>query len=269
MTFSWVNRNVLIAIRTYPIPAQKGIEISCTAGITDDGKWIRMFPVPYRFLTEDRRFKKYQWINVNVSRSTSDARPESHKIDLNSIRIGDYISTNKQWIARKERIFHLKRSSFCEIERERDLNQSPTLGIFKPEVINRLVITPSAADWTLGEKTILNQQFLFPPDHQPPPLEKIPYDFKYEFRCPDSSCKGHRLTCTDWEMGESYRKWSDKYRSHWERKFRQTYENDMITKHDTHFFVGTVRSHPNRWIIVGLFYPPLSSMLDLYGSSRS
>ena len=30
----------------------------------------------------------------------------------------------------------------------------------------------------------------------------------------------------------------------------------MIEKKDTHFFVGTVASHPNRWIIIGLFFPP-------------
>ena len=40
------------------------------------------------------------------------------------------------------------------------------------------------------------------------------------------------------------------------RKFRQTYETEMIHKNDTHFYVGTVASHPNRWIIIGLFYPP-------------
>ena len=30
----------------------------------------------------------------------------------------------------------------------------------------------------------------------------------------------------------------------------------MIFEDDTHFYVGTVRHHPNTWIIVGLFYPP-------------
>jgi hypothetical protein len=34
------------------------------------------------------------------------------------------------------------------------------------------------------------------------------------------------------------------------------YERDMIERNDTSFFVGTVNNHPNRWIIVGLFYPP-------------
>jgi hypothetical protein len=33
----------------------------------------------------------------------------------------------------------------------------------------------------------------------------------------------------------------------------------MIEKLDTHFFVGTLHQHPNRWIIVGLFYPQYST----------
>jgi hypothetical protein len=50
-----------------------------------------------------------------------------------------------------------------------------------------------------------------------------------------------------------------KYGDQWEDKFRQTYEKRMIDILDTHFFVGTLHQHPNRWIIVGLFYPPYTS----------
>jgi hypothetical protein len=68
MTNGWSTKRVLITVRTYPVPAQKGIEVSCTAGVTSDGEWIRLFPIPYRFLTADQRFTKYQWIEVAVTR---------------------------------------------------------------------------------------------------------------------------------------------------------------------------------------------------------
>jgi len=105
---------------------------------------------------------------------------------------------------------------------------------------------------------MLRQSHLFiePPKQQ---LEKIPFRFFYEFSCGESECRGHNLMCTDWEMSESYRQWRIKYADAWESKFRQRYETDMIEKYDTHFFVGTVASHPNRWIVIGLFYPPLQS----------
>ena len=37
----------------------------------------------------------------------------------------------------------------------------------------------------------------------------------------------------------------------------------MINQKDLHFFVGTVAGHPHRWIIIGLFYPPLSTAMPL------
>ena len=40
-----------------------------------------------------------------------------------------------------------------------------------------------------------------------------------------------------------------------EEKFRQRYEDEMIRVNDTHLYVGTIRSRPRIWIIVGLFFP--------------
>jgi hypothetical protein len=93
---------------------------------------------------------------------------------------------------------------------------------------------------------------------QPPKdeLQKIPYKFRYAFQCDHASCRGHLISCIDWEMAESYRKWHRTYGAAWEPKFREKYEAQMILSKDTHFYVGTMRGQPNAWIIVGLFYPP-------------
>ena len=48
-------KRILITVRTYPVPETKGVEVSCTAGITEGQQWIRIFPIPYRFLQPDRR----------------------------------------------------------------------------------------------------------------------------------------------------------------------------------------------------------------------
>src|ERR1700682_1698027 len=72
-----IKKRVLITVRTYPVPATKGVEVSCTAGVTDDGKWIRLFPLPYRLLDDENKFRKYQWINVKSAKARHDSRPES------------------------------------------------------------------------------------------------------------------------------------------------------------------------------------------------
>jgi hypothetical protein len=259
----WDTKRVLITVRTYPVPAQKNIEVSCTAGVTSDGKWIRLFPVPYRYLDYDKRFAKYQWIDVSVTKAPQDHRPESYKLNVDTIKIGEQVSTANAWRQRKDILGPLMRQSMCEIRRERDTNGFPTLGLFRPAKIERLLIEPDNAEWTPQQLTNLDQTMLF---HSGPAekLEKIPHKFRYQFRCNDSDCDGHTMMCTDWEMLESYRQWRDTYEEEWETAFRQKYEDEMIHKRDTHFYVGTVHRYPTEWIIVGLFYPPRLAMVDLF-----
>lgn len=247
-------KKALIVVRTYPVPARKGVEVSCTAAITEDVQWLRLFPVPYRWLAHDQRFRKYQWVEVDVTKA-SDHRPESYKLKGDSIRIlSEPLSTDHGWRARKEYVFRLRSRSLCYLQKERDEKGHPTLGVFRPRLIEGLVIRPDDPAWTPQQLATLRQGDLFGGPQVE--LEKIPHSFRYRFRCEDDECKGHELSCTDWEMGESWRKWKVEYGDGWEAKFRQRYEADMINKYDTHFFVGTVHQHPGSWIIVGLFYPP-------------
>jgi hypothetical protein len=244
----------LILVRTYPVPARNGVEVSCTAAVTEDGQWLRLFPIPYRFLELDQRFRKYQWIEVDVIKA-SDGRPESYKIDRNSIQIAsDVLPTDRNWQERKHYVDPLKRHCMCCIKRVRDADGHPTLGIFKPKVIEKLIIKPTSPNWTQAQLDILRQNNLFEsgPTQE---LEKVPFDFSYQYRCDHEDCKGHTMKCTDWEMGESWRRWSRQYGDEWQEKFRQRYETEMINRYDTHFYVGTIHQHPKEWIVVGLFYP--------------
>ena len=261
VTHPWVRKKVLIVVRTYPTPARRGVEVSCTAAITEEGEWIRLFPVPYRFLTSDRRFRKYQWVEVDM-RKSSDPRPESYEINPDSINIlKEPIPTTNQWGLRKEVLFPLKAHCLCCLDRTRKVEGSPTLGLFKPKQITGFYIEEDDPNWSPAEMERLSQYSMFE-DAPSSPLEKIPFKFYYRFLCQDSSCNGHRLSCTDWELGQSYRQWRKRYGAGWENEFRKTYETSMILQRDTHFYVGTLRFHPNRWIIVGLFYPPLGGGND-------
>lgn len=37
---------VLICVKTYPTLSEKYDELVCTAGVKEDGSWIRIYPVP-------------------------------------------------------------------------------------------------------------------------------------------------------------------------------------------------------------------------------
>lgn len=217
--------------------------------------------MPYRFLDKDSRFRKYQWITAQVTKAKNDSRPESFRLDLDSIRIATpVLSTSNLWLERKRIVGPLESPSLCALQSaQRENRDAPTLGFFKPKRIKRLNIKPDSREWTEAELARLRQYPLF--GRAPAKaLEKIPYTFKYEFDCHDPACGGHELSCLDWEIGQSFRAWSRRYSDGWEEKLRQRYELEMILRFDTHFFVGTIHQHPNSWIIVGLFYPPKPSM---------
>ena len=250
-------KKALIVVRTYPTPAKTGVEVSCTAAITENDEWLRLFPVPWRYLPEDQRFRKYEWVELSVAKATKDLRPESYKLRQDGIRILSHLAPGKEWQARKEIILRLKAHCLCCLARERDERGFPTLGIVKPKKIERLIIEADTPTWTPAQLAVLRQEHLFA-EKPKRELEKVPFKFKYKFWCDEPSCSSHTMTCTDWELGESWRKWSSEYGDNWEAKFRQRYETEMIEKYDTHFYVGTVHLHPGAWIIVGLFYPPFS-----------
>lgn len=251
----WEKKRVLIVVKTYPTPAKKGVEVSCTAGVTEDGQWIRLFPIPYRFLDREKRFDKYQRIEVEVAKS-SDPRPESYEINVDSLKVlpGSLPTGDDSWIARRNLLEPLRKHCLCCLREARNRDGHPTLGFYKPKRIRRFIIRKDAPNWSASDRAKLSQASMF--DEAPKQmLEKIPYKFIYQVFCDERDCQGHHLSCTDWELLEAYRKWKVQYPGEWEYKLKEKFEHEMIELNDTHLFVGTVRAHPASWIIVGLFYP--------------
>ena len=248
-------KKILVVVKTYPTPATKGVEVSCTAGITEDGQWIRLFPIPYRFLHSDQRFSKYELVEVEVAKS-SDSRPESYEVNVESLKIlSGPLPTHNGWQSRREALKPLTSHCLCCLKESLNRDKHPTLGFYKPKRIKRLLIEEDDPNWSESDLGKLSQTSMF--DNAPPRiLEKIPYKFRYEVSCDEQNCRGHSMICTDWELIEAYRRWKVQYPDAWEDKLRQKFEYEMVQRNDTHLFVGTVRSHPASWIIVGLFYPP-------------
>ena len=243
---------LLVTVRAYPEPSRSVIESSCTAGITSDQKWIRLFPLNSRSLVGSQKFHKYDWIEVNASRSR-DPRPESYMPDPDSIKV---VGKTESWKERRKLILPLAAQSIEEL-REQQAKTGQSLGLIRPKNILRLVIESSDDDeWREEQRAKLDQLSML--IAQPATrLQKIPHKFSYEFLCDDQRCeRPHKMMAVDWEIHESWRKWSKTYGLAWEQKLRQRYEKDMISKNDTHFYVGTMFRHPNNWIIIGLFYPP-------------
>ena len=129
---------ILVTVKTYPALPKKYDELICTAGLSEYGRWIRIYPIPFRKLEYDSRYSKYQWIELDLKRNTSDPRPESYKpVNYEQIKLYDVIGTDKGfWTRRKEIV--LKKVYTCLsslIAEAKDKNICTSLAVFKPKEI--------------------------------------------------------------------------------------------------------------------------------------
>ena len=67
------------------VPERRYAETSCVAGITEAGQLIRLYPVPFRFISDEQQFKKWQWIEARIQTASNDRRSESHKVFVDTI----------------------------------------------------------------------------------------------------------------------------------------------------------------------------------------
>ena len=259
-------RKILIATKTYPSISQKYRETVCTAGILLDNdetpiQWIRIYPVRFRYLDFDKRYPRWAIISAKIEKNDKDSRPESYRIDDESIQVIRQIGTENNWAERKKIVLPLQFESTQDIK-----DKGKSLGIVKPERIIKYYHEATERDWNPKQQAILGQQDLFEPSVD---LEKIPYKFCYEFREEDGS--QHNYSISDWEISQLYRNSRDKSRLGTpEDKEREALEKvkqklgvDFYQNKELYFILGNIKNHPQSFMIIGLFYPPIISNVQL------
>jgi len=253
---------VLITVKTYPIPSSKYDELVCTAGVTDSGDFIRLYPINFRDLPYDQQYRKYQWIEVDAVRHTGrDQRKESYRPTKDSIQtLGEPVGTDRgTWRARSLVVLK-KKSRSMEWLWDAQNTDNTSLGIIRPREINDLVYSPADHDWRPSQTQALRQARIWE-DRSASlnPPRKVPFDFHYKFKCDDERCNGHKMSLHDWELGALFWRLVDQGYEHEEAAegVRKKFYDELCGQDkDTHFYVGTVLNYSN-WIVLGLFYPKL------------
>ncbi len=194
-------RKILIVTKTYPSISRKYKETVCTAGIllNDDEQpveWIRIYPIRFRKLGLEQRYKRYSIISAEIEKNDKDYRKESYRINDESIQVIRSIGTNQSWKERKSLILPLSFSSIAEIK-----SKDKSVGIIKPQSIEKYFHKITDREWSSKQLNTLAQGDLFDESMD---LEKIPYQFGYQFTERDGV--KHRYTISDWEISELYRK---------------------------------------------------------------
>ena len=258
---------ILIIAKTYPTPSSGNVETTCVAAVGANGELRRVFPVPFRLLPMERQFTKWQWITARFRSPTNDHRPESRRIDVDSLIVGDSVSSKQGWKERTRWIEPHVLTSFVELE-ERRRSTGETLGFLRPSRLLGLDITPLPAaerDWSEQERAKLTRDLeqgdLFTASgvvaqSRRALLEKIPFHFyyRYEIDTPDGSEQNRHLI-TDWEAGALYRNCISSHGEKWQEPFRAKMESEMANL-NLMLMMGTQHRFPDQWLIISLIYPP-------------
>lgn len=261
---------ILITVKTYPTLSRSHGELVCTAGLREDGRWIRIYPVPFRLLEYQNRYKKFDWIEGSFRRNTSDRRPESFRPnDPASLKTVGHMDTGNRWRERRE--FVLGRASVCDrmgylIDAAHANEMS--LAVFTPRRIVDFTWEETDREWNperVEEMRLRGDQGeLFGTENWRDTLElvdKLPYKFYYEFI--DEEGRTSRLQVLDWETGALY--WKCLRNAEGDegialQKVREKYFEEF-PQTDLHFFLGTTLQYhswaTNPWLIIGVFPIPM------------
>lgn len=269
MISEWERKKILIWGKTRPELSQKYREIVCTGGVFEDTKkLVRLYPVPLRYMDDEKIFKKYQWIEAYVMRSRSDPRPESYKIRYDGIKTYETIPTSSgDWNARAAWIIN-DQNIYPSVEAllEQQKLDHTSLGLIKPKEI----LTIQAIKYNQRERDIFWEnyqnairQLELPLDPETNreirPLSPPEYRFKVCFNCDDERCLyTHQFSVLDWEVDALY--FNLRLRENpphvAARKVVDKLQNQICAPDkDLYFFLGNISTHPHVFTIVGLWWP--------------
>ncbi|MGI6090991.1 MAG: hypothetical protein ACOYEL_06365 [Saccharofermentanales bacterium] len=264
-------KRIYILVKTYPTISDKYAELVCTAGILEDGSWIRLYPVPFRLLNNNQKYPKYTWIHVDAERNTADFRPESYRPDLRTLVV-EPKPKKVDWDARRRIVFNntIVYTNLKTLIDNAKSESKTSLAIFKPKKIIDFIIQEDDREWDSNKLTKLanlsKQLDLFKTvedvikEYRAVP--KVPYKFYYQFE--DDHGTKSKMKISDWEIGMLY--WNCLKRANNNEaeavlKVKEKYFNSFA-KHDLYFFLGTTLEYQNKgaknpFMIVGVFYPPI------------
>ncbi len=268
---------VLITVKTYPQPSGKYEELVCTAGLFQGTKWIRIYPIPFRFLQEERQYPKYGWIELDLVRKTNDFRPESYSPRRGMdepIQVVEKIGTADHWAVRKKYVLQNTFSSMEDLISLAKGQQKMSLATFKPQEIVDFIIEDEDREWKRKWLEQSKQGDIFELDasgrmKDRKLIRKLPYKYSYRFFS-EGETKPRKLMIEDWEIGALF--WNclrqtdgDEIAAN--KLVRQKYFDTFLEQKDLYLFLGTTKKFhnvaPNPFVIIGVFYPPKTSQMQL------
>ncbi|GAA5041510.1 hypothetical protein HNP84_002347 [Thermocatellispora tengchongensis] len=251
---------ILITVKAAPNPSATYGETVCVAGLRldlDRPGWVRLYPINYRELDGDSRFRKYDVVNLYAKPSANDPRVESWRPRIDSFVVEKHLDG---WSKRMPYIGDYIEESMCGLIA--DVKERPparSLAAVRPAEILALDIEPHPG-WTRAEQDKIDQYVRQLDLYDTAPrtaLEAPRFKAWYRYRCRSRGCNTHRQGIFDWELVALQRSVRDRGDAATVAAIREKFWDLMCAPdRDTIFYVGNQQAHPQSFIVLGVVYPP-------------
>lgn len=255
---------VLITVKTTPMPSASYGDTVCVAGIrldTGTPHWIRLYPIPFRWLDESQQFGKYEIVELDVSRRHKDTRPESYTPIVETIR---RVKRIEGWSARQIVFEDLPRTTTCALRQ--GAHDSPSLGMVRVRALQGHRFEPHPG-WTPQEQARIarsmdvNVSVLFGQAGRIPPKLAAPkWKLTYRYLCEDPDCRGHDGQVLDWELTMLERHAAGSLEDKKEAIRKKFVDMMFAPSRETSFFMGNFEAATKRrnFSVLGVYYPPVT-----------
>lgn len=257
---------VLITVKASPQPSKQYGDTVCVAGIRIDGgrsEWIRLYPLPFRWIGVEKQFKKFDLIDVEVRRATGDSRPESFRPDINTINVVGHLD---DWKERQPIMSKVPRTTTCALSGAgSEHHYAPSLGMVSVRSLDRMKVQPFDG-WSEAQQQRIAAAASLSPLSLFGDLEKTPSELKaprfvvrYDYHCTADECPGHVGQVLDWELtalqNRLHRDSDDVVKAAIEKNFHQRM---FAPGRQTSFFMGNFEDARKRasFSVLGVYYPP-------------
>lgn len=194
-TLDLIEDEAFVLVKAAPRRSETFGETVCCAGLDRDGRWVRLYPVSFRLLTDAQKFTrwdhiKYRWARPKASK---DTRSESRRVDPNSVEI-----LRPLRVADRNPL--IARVAVTSLAREAAEGRS--LALLKAEILDFWYERRPQDEVAARDQLLVRlraQSDMFAPELIP--ARTCPYIFKYRYRDDD---KIHEGTCQDWETEQTF-----------------------------------------------------------------
>lgn len=242
---------LLVNCKTYPAVSKKYTETVCTGGVQADGSFVRLYPIPFRFLEKQEQYKRWDVIQVQAYKDTKDTRPESwHLAPGTPIKIIRRLTTDKQrWEWMNKAVFQ----GTADLE-----SQGKTNGLVEVEPIKFYWKPEKKKEWTPSQINVFEQGSLFDKKERMEELAiRIPWQFRLEYREKATGLEFDSKVLS-WSYYQGFRRNLDIFGNETAalEAVAQKIRNSIFANERTVYAILGTHSRFKHWMISALYHLP-------------